>query len=78
MFSGTAGISKSEVSRTCSDLDVDVAVFQGRGRPGDASYALCDAPGPRRSRGDRSHRRHPGGAQYVGGLEHADWFRVIV
>jgi putative transposase len=25
-----AGISKSEVSRICADLDVDVAVFQGR------------------------------------------------
>src|SRR5450631_845604 len=39
-----AGISKSEVSRICADLDVEVAVFQGRGLTEQAfPYVFVDA-----------------------------------
>jgi len=53
-----AGISKSEVSRICADLDVDVAVFQGRELTEQAfPYVFVDATTARpASAGGRSPR----------------------
>jgi putative transposase len=58
---GGGGISKSEVSRICADLDVEVAAFRDRSLAGlafpyvflDATFCKARAGGDRRGRGSR-------------------------
>ena len=53
-----SGISKSEVSRICSELDVEVRAFAERSLAGlSFPYVFLDATPPRHAARDRPRRR---------------------